>query len=266
MSYSDDIVITDIVRVLHPVGKGADSFSCFTRESGISSHEIILRLCGESDSFFDSYHFHGVAGDIKYLPQGHGNIVHEARGDTGECINIFFSADAPFSDEPFKFNSVNFDEFKRLFEKAETLWLKKDTGYRYETISVLYRILALVKKEREGAVSQDPKYLKIKTAVEYLNLNFREAEIDYSYTASLCNMSCSYFRRLFCDCMGTSPARYVIGKKIEYAKDMLSTGQYSVSEISDATGFRDIYYFSHVFKKLEGISPSQFAEGAALCK
>ncbi len=260
MLCESDIVITDIVRVLHPVGRGSGDISSYTQEGGVHTHEIILRLSGESDSKFDETYFHTVKGDIKYLPMGKGSLAHESWGDTGECINIFFYADKRLSENAFVVSGVHFDEFKRLFEKAEMLWLKKDVGYRYETIAVLYRILALLKKEQDRDNTSHPHYAKIKSSVDFLDLNFRSLNIDYNEVAALSNMSYSYFRRLFCTCMGIPPARYVVDKKIEYAKEMLSSHQYSIGEVSDAVGFKDIYYFSHVFKKMTGVAPSQFDE------
>ncbi len=251
-----EIVITDIVRILHPEGTGYGH--SWTQEGGLPTHEIIIRLSGESDSKFDNVILHTKPGSIKYLPKGQGGIAHENIYDTGACINIFFHADAQLSDKPFVYQCTNFDEFKRLFEKAEHIWLKKDAGYKYEAISVLYRILALLQKEQLEQSQRCPEYEKIRGAVEYINLNFRSGEIDLEHVASFCNMSYSYFRRLFTRCMGISPAKYIVEKKIEYAKDMLMTHQYSISEVSDAVGFKDIYYFSHVFKKMTGTAPSQF--------
>ena len=49
--------------------------------------------------------------------------------------------------------------------------------------------------------------------------------------------------------------RYIIQRKIEYAKKFLSSEMLTVSEVSEKCGFSDVYYFSKVFKKECGITP-----------
>ncbi len=134
--------------------------------------------------------------------------------------------------------------------------MKKDAGYYYEAMSVLYKILSLLKSKKDSMI-ENPYYIKIRTGVDYLNSNFCDNEIDFEHVAALCNMSYSYFRRLFSVCMGISPAKYITNKKIEYAKDLLESGYYTVSEVSDIVGFNDIYYFSHSFKNIIGFPPSK---------
>ena len=45
---------------------------------------------------------------------------------------------------------------------------------------------------------------------------------------------------------------------MEYAKLLLASGHYKVSEVSELLGFASADYFSHVFKKVTGSLPSQF--------
>ncbi len=252
------IVILSIDKIIHSRTVVPGSVSVYTCEGGIPSNELIFRFDGNCTANFDNIPLRSKEGSIKYLPKGQGSIVHEAQADGGECINIFFQTNIPLSDKPFVLDSIQFaDEFKKLFDKAETVWLKQDTGYHYEAISALYKIIALM--QRSDADIPYAHYSKLKPAIEYLNLNCRSNNIDLKYAASLCDISYSHFRRLFSECMGISASSYVAEKKIEYAKEMLLTKQYSISEIAYTLGFRDVFYFSRVFKRVTGQAPSQFA-------
>lgn len=55
-----------------------------------------------------------------------------------------------------------------------------------------------------------------------------------------------------------TPAKYILHRRLEHAKDLLRAGELSVAEVSDACGFHDCSYFCHVFKRTTGTSPSAF--------
>jgi AraC-like DNA-binding protein len=57
-----------------------------------------------------------------------------------------------------------------------------------------------------------------------------------------------------------TPYQYALHAKINRAKQILAMGQWTVKEIASQVGFEDPYYFSRLFKKKTGLSPSQYAE------
>lgn len=76
--------------------------------------------------------------------------------------------------------------------------------------------------------------------------------------ASKINMSYSWFRKLFKDYTGISPAHYIQELKIQEAKQLLSETNINIKELSYYLGFYDIAYFSKVFKKHTGITPIKY--------
>ncbi len=250
------MIVTNINSVLYvnkkrPVGN-IDNYEM------LSSHEIVFRLKGEVETNLDGSVLNHKCGTIEYLPKGSGKKKYIVETiETGKCIDIFFDTDVPLFDKPTLIDSKYSSELRLLFTEINKIWFKKDTGYYFKALSVLYKILYLIQKDSENGIGQNPYFKKIKSGVEYLNENYCDHNIDYEYVASLCDMSYSYFRRLFLNCMGVSPAKYVVNKKIEYSKELLSSKQYSISEIAGIVGFKDVYYFSHTFKKLTGYAPSK---------
>ena len=63
---------------------------------------------------------------------------------------------------------------------------------------------------------------------------------------------------LFTKQMGTSPINYLINKRIEEAKNLLTTTNHSIRDISTIVGFSNSSYFSQMFKKTTGDSPRSY--------
>lgn len=75
-----------------------------------------------------------------------------------------------------------------------------------------------------------------------------------------------YVRKLFKKETGETPHEYLLRRKMELAANLLSGAftnkysNYSVSQVAEACGFADALYFSRVFKKYFGTSPSDYAK------
>ena len=114
---------------------------------------------------------------------------------------------------------------------------------------MLYKIFAELEKKN---YIPESKFNKIKPALEYIEENFLSRNISCEFLAELCSISYSYLVRLFNEKYGVSPKRYIIQLKINYASDLLKSGQYSVSEVAEMSGFEDLYFFSRQFKEYIG--------------
>ena len=66
------------------------------------------------------------------------------------------------------------------------------------------------------------------------------------------------FDELFKKRFHKTPARYIMLEKIEYAKQLLQMPHLSIMEVAERCGFSDVYYFSKVFKKETGTTPTSF--------
>lgn len=72
-----------------------------------------------------------------------------------------------------------------------------------------------------------------------------------------CNFD--HLNRLFKRTTGTTILAYLNEVRISKAKQMLYDGSGSITEIAEKCGFKDVYYFSKVFKKYTGLAPGLFA-------
>ncbi len=75
-------------------------------------------------------------------------------------------------------------------------------------------------------------------------------------------MSESRFYAVYKSIYGTSPINTLIKYRINIAKNLLSTKNYSVSEVAEEIGFTNIYHFIRYFKKETGITPGKYSKNA----
>lgn len=101
------------------------------------------------------------------------------------------------------------------------------------------------------------KDMRIKNAEKYICEHFKESECIQT-AAKNCGISRRRFDDLFKKCFDVTPGRYLIDLKIEYAKRFLATSDAGISQIAELCGINDIYYFSKLFKKETGCTPSQY--------
>ncbi|MNP79109.1 Arabinose operon regulatory protein [compost metagenome] len=66
----------------------------------------------------------------------------------------------------------------------------------------------------------------------------------------------SYLSRLFKREMGVVFSSYVLKRRMELAKELLSTGM-KVYDAAYASGYRDVTYFAKIFRKYWGVAPSE---------
>jgi AraC-like DNA-binding protein len=79
-----------------------------------------------------------------------------------------------------------------------------------------------------------------------------------SELSALAHMSVFHFARLFKQSTGMSPHHFVVGRRIELAKQLLSTGDASIFSVAQAVGFRTASHFTTVFHRWTGQTPSAY--------
>lgn len=82
------------------------------------------------------------------------------------------------------------------------------------------------------------------------------AKYDAATYARMLNISISRFNHLFKECIGQSPYAYYLNLRIENAVSLLDGTEMKIHDISRQCGFEDPLYFTQVFKRIRGLTPS----------
>ena len=98
----------------------------------------------------------------------------------------------------------------------------------------------------------------IQPALRYVNEHF-DKEIRLDALAKMCDLSKSYFCRVFKETCGTSVTDYVISLRMREACRLLATTDESVVSIAVEVGYVDCGYFNKLFKKNVGCTPLSFS-------
>lgn len=115
-----------------------------------------------------------------------------------------------------------------------------------------------LKNSSVNAASKIPKNLK--RAISYIMQNYSKP-ITLDELAAYCNVSKQQLIRCFKSELNTTPIKYITEYKISRAKDLLFNYPHlSIGEISAELGFDNQHYFSKVFTKTAGESPSAYRE------
>lgn len=76
------------------------------------------------------------------------------------------------------------------------------------------------------------------------------------------NLSKDYFGKIFKQNMNAGFNYFYSLVKMEYAKELMSTGNYKAYQISEMLGYSSVDYFTKVFKEYTGETPSKFKQNA----
>ena len=98
----------------------------------------------------------------------------------------------------------------------------------------------------------------LKTAVDFIESHYMEEEISLNTVANVANVSANHFSALFSQNMGQTFIEYLTSLRINKAKELLRCTGMRSSEIAGEIGYKDAHYFSYLFKKTQGMTPSDY--------
>ena len=138
---------------------------------------------------------------------------------------------------------------------------EKNLNYELACKSILTLFLIQVMRNTSSDIFITENFEKINIECmkikNYIDSHYSE-NITLDFLSNLTYVNKFHLVHLFTKEMGISPINYLINKRIDESKNLLSTTHYSIRDISSIVGFSNSSYFSQMFKKITGISPKDF--------
>lgn len=215
------------------------------------NHIIGIHLSGSAMHFLKNQKFTISENCIYFLNQKDDYKVNVL--EKGVAFSVHFTTYEPIDTESFCIKTAKSNEIVRLLTLVEKEFLSKNN--ELGLMSDLYCLCSQLNKIYQK--SYFPKDKRMTDAEAYINTHFTENNC-LEKASKQSSLSRRRFNELFKSCFGLTPNRYLTGLKINYAKNLISTNYFSISQIAEMCCFSDIYYFYKVFKNETGTTPAEY--------
>lgn len=121
--------------------------------------------------------------------------------------------------------------------------------------SLILTMLSMANKRQTPQQSKES--LLVQNIIEYLNTNYSK-NISNSILGDFFHFHPAYINRIFKKYAGTTMHEFLINRRLSAAMEILRSQNISVHEVARITGFSDTPYFTRIFKKRIGITPSEY--------
>lgn len=210
---------------------------------------LALRLQGDARFHFsDGTELTSRCGDVLYLPHG---LSYEASYTNMEVLAIHFRDNS--AGNTAENHTPAAGTVACFFQEAHTLWQINTSAARIKATALLYRIIAELAELPCDGVEQTA----LNRAVAILTEEFADPNLNFPTVCERSGISESTFRRNFRTRYGKPPVKYLTELRIFAAQKQLVSTRATVEQIALNCGFHDVKYFSRVFKKHFGCTPSE---------
>ena len=273
MSFSIYPVITNEMNLpFYLTGIGVtDPEYDIIRENGLMSHQFLFTLEGCGILEIGGKTFKLKKNSCFYVSTG---IPHCYKPENGNWKTawIVFRGNNLYEN----MNSLGFGEYmvkdsvnsKKMIDIFDKIYSEANNNYYDKSrVSLLLYQLILTAEEHlvDGEVSVTSNSDIVTKAIKYMN-KFYYMDITLEELAENSSVSLQHLCRCFKSAMNMRPIEYLTKKRISEAKSLLMNSSKSVSQIAEEIGYASQTYFGIVFKKYEGITPSDYrkSRGTAL--
>lgn len=258
-------------RQLYPVSYGhyLQAVGHRVRRSVHTDHLLIF--CHQGSGRFQTEHHNGElqAGQVLFLRKGVAHSYQAAQDAPWSIYWAHFAGD--LVDQYMEYIGVQADTSAPVVRLSNWRALLPDVtqllNLQHQRLTlerallaanILQKLLIQLPGLRRDELTPSTTFT-LTTLERFMHDNSHRS-LELKDFALFSGLSIYHFSKKFRQLTGTSPIRYFNNLKIREAQRMLVETNHSVRQVGHTLGFEDAYYFSRLFKKVTGQSPSYFRQ------
>jgi AraC-like DNA-binding protein len=237
----------------------------------LEHHELIFITGGSGSITIGDKRYQAEEGMIFYICSDIFQSIESDINNPLYFISVHFSyANVMLSDKRWNIKNGNnilplnpmetvkdYYNTSYIFRKLISSWNEKLPGYELITTALLQQLIFELYSHKKKESRNYSVSLKIENIIKYMHENINN-KLTLNELAERVQLSPTYLSKVFKDNTGYSLIGFFNRIKIDKAKELIIEGNKKIKEVAHEVGFTDEFYFSRIFKKIEGISPAEF--------
>ena len=237
------------------------------RPKGRVDWQIIYIAAGEGHFFFDGKEVIVPAGNmVLYQPKQQQKYHYLGKDRTQvwfvhftgrEVRSILRHSEIPL--DGYILHTGISRDYEDLFRRMRDELVKCSWGYEEMLVCLFRELLLTIHRRMTESIPRISGFIQdeMTRARYYFEEHYNEDISIEQYAASR-SMSTSWFSRSFRSATGTSPMQYILQIRIRNAQTLLETTDDSISNIASIVGYDNPLYFSRLFSRAKGVSPTGY--------
>ncbi|GBF77630.1 chemotaxis protein CheY [Paenibacillus sp. 598K] len=231
------------------------------REKPLANYDLFYVWSGQGEVILNDKPYQVSKGScFLFRPGDHTSATHEPQRPL-VLTYIHFDVSEPASEVPKPYRVMQETvDFEHLLSRYVRLFLVKTFAAEEEARLILKQLLImLLRQDIDGPVEKNVSNQLTEAIHEIANYIRQNPGIPHRIEdlAMRAQLSPRYFSTRFKQLIGMSVQSYMIQTRIDRAQHLLMHAGMNVTEVADALGYRDIFFFSRQFKQYTGKSPSE---------
>jgi AraC-like DNA-binding protein len=233
-----------------------------SRKNGINEYILLYCLAGEGWIKINGKTIQLTPNTGYIIPENTGHKYGSSLKDAWSIYWVHFSGD--YASTFYKRFSTSFESsVKIVFDESRISLLNEiikllESDFTDEKVELThFKLIALLSSLCYSNALNSTVADEISHSIDYMKTHLNQT-LTISILANLACYSVSRFSELFKQKTGYSPIQFFIRLKIQKSCEYLYFTNLNIKEIGNEVGFDDPYYFSRMFKKEIGTSPSDY--------
>lgn len=196
-------------------------------------------------------------GDVMFLGCG-VDYSMEILTDESRYIPCVFLFDTDQPRRSVLIRPDNVAVFDGLFTKLARKHSVTGPGQKQQCMALLYQICSAIMQNNRRDYVPGSTRLRIENARAYIQSHINKPTLRVADLAQKAEMSEVHFRKLFISLYQMSPSAYIMGERVNHAKELMSLSELRLEDVAVQSGFSSLAHMCKVFKSVTGISPGTY--------